>query len=215
MSEVPPEFSGMARVFLGAVTEDDHRACAALLALRRPVVARFRRQPYSGLRDGTLRDLWRQWEAIPRRFRLAMNHDIDRRGRRGMIEELHLAPCNLTTPDWVARERSTLVGCWRLQVDKNALIWEPHEFGVVGHHALGRRFQRGRDRAIEAVVADLLALALTDINDTERFPEGAPFRIAAGDGFWLGETATVEMMSDHAPEAHVQFVVRTYIDRDQ
>ena len=210
MSEVPAEFSGMARQFIGAVALDDEQASAALLALRGPVVARFRRQPRSPLREGTLRDVRRAWEAIPRRFRLAMNHDIDRRGRRGLIEELFIAPCNLREKTWSAMERSTLIAAWRLQVDKAKLIWEPQDFAVVGHHALGRRFERGRNRTHAAVVADLKVLVETDINDTERFPENAPFRIAAGDGFWAGETAAVET-SDSG--VSVQFVVRTYIDK--
>ena len=218
MSEVPPEFAGLARQLIRDVWQDDKQAALAVLALHRPVQARLRRRPTSFLRDGTLTALAGAWEAVPRRFRIAMKSQIDRRGRIGTIAEAFFSGCDIVADDWATPERAVMVEMSRFEVTPKCVRFTPIDYASVGFHALGRRYERGRDRSPDAVLADLKVLASAAIGNDKRYRDGAGFRLRVAHGYWLGVLGDVMIAEGRdAPleDGGTQFVVRTYIDEDQ
>jgi len=214
---VPAEFVGLARQFLREVDADDLAAANALNPLLRPVAARQAREPRKHLRDGTLHRVEAAWRAIPRRFRLIFDTKIDKRGRIGWLLEVGIAPCNLTSDDWVAHEPGALIMAHWFCAPRSGRLPSIVTLGTIGMHALARRFQRGRDRSHEAVLNDMLYLAeaQTDqLHGKERFPDGTPFRIPVPHGLWAGEAMVVNHDVPTIKDTSVQLLVRTYLDRD-
>lgn len=218
MSEIPPEFAGLARQFIREVAADDKRAALAILALHRPVQARLVRKPRSYLRDGTLAALAGAWEAVPRRFRIGMQSKIDRRGRIGSISEAFVAACEIQAEDWATSEHALMIEGSKFEVTPKTVSFTPIDFASIGWHALGRRYERGRERSADAVMADLKVLASAAIHNEKRYPDGVGFRLRVTHGYWLGVLGDV-MIAENKTKPPVdggtQFVVRTYIDADQ
>src|SRR4249920_2398444 len=132
MSEVPPEFRGLAGQLIREVKADDEPACRALFALHQPLLERWRRKPHSNLRDGTLTALAAAQRAIPRRFRLGLHTEIDRRGRRGLIMEVFLSATDLMAEDWRSKERALMVTGHSFEVTAKEINLKPIDFASVG-----------------------------------------------------------------------------------
>jgi hypothetical protein len=104
-----------------------------------------------------------------------------------------------------------ITGC-RLEHGAKGLVIEPVDFASVGFHALGRRYERGRDRSRIAMLADLAVLAVTAIDHSGKHTEEMQFRVPVQRGYWLGVLAEVRILKE---KPRMQFVVRTYLDADQ
>ena len=116
--------------------------------------------------------------------------------------ELRLMPERVKLKAWGDTEDN-----WELAVSVVATLVEvaPPEFAyqqrplvIYGLHALGRRFERGNDRSVEAIIADLLGTAIHK-------PSGEfEFRIPArSGGHWVG--------SYSAEEGKTVALVRTFL----
>ena len=144
-----------------------------------PVFTRLERHPGRNLRDGALRTLADACEALPHDFRLGFGTQLDPRGRRGKIIDLRVQPATLQSADWDddAIEPTLSVAMHWFDVPPRVDQTTSQCLAVVSLHALGRRYERGRDHSHAAIIADLQALATVNVNDADRFPEGGRFQV--------------------------------------
>jgi hypothetical protein len=210
---VPAEFVGLARQFLRDAAREHEAVRAMLERITAPVFTRLERHPGRNLRDGALRTLADACEALPHDFRLGFGTQLDPRGRRGKIIDLRVQPATLQSADWDddALEPTLSVAMHWFDVPPRVDQTTSQCLAVVSLHALGRRYERGRDHSHAAIIADLQALATVNVNDAERFPEGERFQIPTPRGSWCGTAVGVGMAADVGGNA-VRLVVRTFLD---
>lgn len=206
---VPAEFRGLARQLYQRACVEDDAFTVAFNRISTPIINRLLRYPFRNLRDGTLATLAEQWEALPGEFRIAMRSRLDRRGRSGDIVDLRVRPSGLATDTW--EELALNVESICLDAPMHRDMHLPQIIATVGFHALGRRFQRCRDHAQGAIMADMLSLVRANVNDEVKYPTGKEFRITTPHGAWLGITRPVTKTNGRSS---VHFVVRTFLDKD-
>jgi hypothetical protein len=178
-----------------------------------PVFTRLERHPGRNLRDGALRTLADAWKALPHDFRLGSGAQLDPRGRRGKIIDLRVQPATLQSADWDndAIEPTLSVAMHWFDVPPRVDQTTSQCLAVVSLHALGRRYERGRDHSHAAIITDLQALATVNVNDADSFPEGGRFQVPTPRGLWCGTAVGVGMPANVGGNA-VRLVVRTFLD---
>lgn len=143
------------------------------------------------------------WRSLPAFGRLGLVAAFED-GTLG-IAEMRLKPVRMRFNDWDGEDlEPALAVLLRLvRVKPPAYREQEHLLVDIGLHSIARRFQRG-ERSNEAVLADIETLAKAHgaavaSGETE-------FRIATGNGFWLGEITKVRGLDLPV------LAVRTFVD---
>jgi hypothetical protein len=200
-ARVPVEYVGLARRFrdrLAAPAAEARAGIAEIELLLRVANPRpgFRTPPAAQL----AREVVRRWRVLPE-FGTLETH-ASAVGRHLRLAELRVVPAKMRFESWEGDAELALA--LTMTLVKGALpriVVERRLIADLGLHGLARRYERGTDRADEAVLVDLAALAPAWRAATER---GGDFAIPAGSGRWIGSTTLVR-------DAPV-LAVRTFVD---
>jgi hypothetical protein len=176
---IPAEFLGMARQLRRDVQVADAIFNVAVPKITDALRDRLRvRRPTSKSMSQMARDVVTSWHAtIPSRFRLEF--DSAASARSVEVVEARVGGSRWSTYGLFEDERGISVNIVVLRTVARDVSVVIHPVANVSLHALARRFQRGENSSVEAVLRDLGALAEP--------PAGSVDAVATSDGVWLGE----------------------------
>jgi hypothetical protein len=186
-----------------------------LLKLWEPIVARQRKYPERKIRSELLQTLAARWEReLPETFRLSFEASI--RGAKGAVRETRISAGHMRSddPDWEGDDET---GAAILTQQALADSRGCRLIGVVMHaifslHALGRRFERWRERDDTALIRDMSGILTIDPRTK---PEGYEFICKfdhAEDSGWRGYVGFFEQRRENVPpEEHKVVLVRTWV----
>jgi len=193
---VPPEFTGLARIFCNQARCDDLAATAAIDRITAPLMRRFRRHPVP--RAETIADTARVWRTgIPAAGRLDLAISAGR--KTVTITELRVGAADIRLPGWTADEHGIVLHAVELIAEPHHLALTVAPIAYVGLHGLARWHQRSFDSSRAALLADLHALARWTASITSALP--SEFTVPAASGRWLGRGVIVTQDGNDIPIA--------------
>jgi hypothetical protein len=182
------------------VLEVDQTLNAALAAVTAPSRRRLARK--QGLRPEQCHDAVRAWSKLmPAGFRTDHASALTRSAIS--ITDLRLTGSRWRVESWAERWEVGVSPLRRsLSTETGRVDLEHVPLAPVSLHAFARRYQWGRDRTTDAVVADLGRLAAPSAGGADTVPTGT--------GYWLGG---IEVANDDENARRVR--VRTFVAAEQ
>jgi hypothetical protein len=208
-TRVPPEFRGLARVFLQEVAAVDADAIAAIAAVNAMLRRRLTKNPH--LRREQVREIRQAWErTVPTAFLFERQFSGDH--RRLLIAELRISATGWHDDKWEHSTPEQGLSLCALSIDtRMARLFQTTPRASVSMHALGRWFQRTGSRDHDQLVRDLRALATFAAADAPPLADEdakTEVTIACPTGKWVGKN----VMARHARSDRLlpMFACRTY-----
>ena len=128
------------------------------------------------------RDIERRWRCeVPSRYRLAYQADLD--PKRGSITEVRLEAGRITRDDWARGGREEDIFAVRYKLTLSPIKMHVQTVCSYSLHALGRRYQRGRDCDDASILRDIRLGVLVDPDKVPE-DEGVIVRTDSEGGGW-------------------------------
>jgi hypothetical protein len=205
------EFFGRARDLRRRIAAEDAQYDASVKELIEPIRDRLRRYPRRSPRPEMLAALVQSWRFMPcRDWRLDLSAKLDK--HRVTLTERRLIASLLKPnddPDWRGVEQDVGVVVVRMSVDRHRAELATRCVATLSLHALARRFQRGQDGDVAAVLHDINLAASAASGE---LTPGAGYRVRTDDqgGGWRGR-AINHGLADGT--SRVVLSIRTWLDR--
>jgi hypothetical protein len=197
---VPREHIGQVRALRNGIR--DLAAGTAIAAISRKLQARARRRQKLTVSDAVkFRDQW--VTEVPAAGRLSFVSKISAHSL--IIREVRLVASHVRLSEWPDEDREPGLSIMSIGISSVAgEFWFEHDFiASLSLHALGRRFERGGDKSLVAITADLRAIA-----EAPHAALGADIEIPVPDGRWVGRVLSVRDALDRMVQIAA---VRTFI----
>ena len=204
---VPAEFRGLARVFRDRFAAEDRASGETVSRLDARIRTRVKGGNPIPRRD-TLTGAARGWrERLPPLSRLALEIDLQQRGKALTIREMRLSSSEYRDAAWTEAERGLVVMMIGLACGPFRYEFTKHTLCHVSHHALARRMERGSDTSDAAIKRDLKLLGQAQHGLADA-ANGTDFTVPVPGGNWLGNVA---LMRNPRGSFDVALAVRTYL----
>jgi hypothetical protein len=205
---VPAEFRGRARQLRDRIAQEAEPARTLVAELSDRIIARIKRH-HRIPRADTLSRVADAWcRQMPQHSRLALQVDLNRRGKTLRINEMRLSASEYQDVSWETNEKGVIVLVVGLEAGPYRYMLATTTLAHVSLHAIARRLQRGLDGSQDAIKRDLHALGVAHPALTDR-PDGTDFVVPVPGGTWRG---TVERVVDKRIGHDRALVVRTFVD---
>jgi hypothetical protein len=204
-SFVPREFIGRARQFRDRVIAADNAVRTFLMQVRARRIARRQHSPVE--RPDVLIDLARSWKTTMPAGRISLKVDLKKKSLH--IDELRAGESVGQLSSWGPdAEQEPGIGVIRTTFHIEGREWEfdATPLAIVSLHAIARRMQRAFNVTDDAILADLLPLAIMPDDLSNIATEDNRVRIKVQDGEWLG--GVVKFQGDKERDI---LVIRTFL----
>jgi hypothetical protein len=121
------------------------------------------------------------------------------------IGEFRLLTADTRYDHWMSHEPSIAIELFSITINKKHCWLQSETYGVIGLHALARRYERCPQRDLETILADCKAI----ISHHAAVLHQQDFTVPCANGCWLGGTVDADF-TNGAPARKV-LAIRTFI----